>query len=58
MGQLDAADTIARLEAEEKERAPPAESFRSRLVPYDLQADTYYVDLPKNNKRLLVYFFI
>ena len=58
LGNIEAADTIARMEAEQKLKGPPAETFKSRLMPCDNQADTYYVDLPKNKKRLLVSFFM
>lgn len=58
MGNLEAADTIARLEMEQLRDQPPSETFKSALQIYDGSADLYYVDLPKNKKRLLVYFFL
>lgn len=58
MGNLEAADTIARLEMEQLRDQPPTESFKSALQVHDGMSDTYYVDLPKNKKRLLVYFFV
>lgn len=57
-GNLEAADTIARLEMEQLRAQPPSETFKSALQIYDGCADLYYVDLPKNKKRLLVYFFL
>jgi hypothetical protein len=57
MGNLEDADTIARLEMQQNRDQPPSESFKSPLQVYEGSSDTYYVDLPKNKKRLLVYFF-
>jgi hypothetical protein len=57
-GDIEAADTIARLEIEQLRDQPPTESFKSPLQVLDGMSDMFYVDLPKNKKRLLVYFFI